>query len=114
MDLEALAIEVGDLQEEGFMEPQAQAVDGGEGDLVVPGGGGSEEPSDLLHPEDGGETVCGVSANERQSGPVPVQDVLIEEADAAVADAHRSRGEASDVFPVQEVVLQCLFREAVR
>src|SRR5262249_50059336 len=33
MDLEALAINVRDLQEEGFLEPQAQAIDGGEVDL---------------------------------------------------------------------------------
>ena len=113
MDLEALAINIGDLQEEGFMEPEAQAIDGGEVDLVVQGCGGREEPSDLLNTEDGGETVCGLSANERQSGPVTLQDVLIEESDAAVADAHRSRGEAIDVFPVQEVVLKFLFGDVV-
>jgi hypothetical protein len=39
--------------------------------------------------------------------------VLREEADAAVAEAQRSRGEAIDVFAVQEVTLQLLFREAV-
>jgi hypothetical protein len=39
--------------------------------------------------------------------------MLIEEANAAVADAHRSWGEAIDVFPVQEVVLKFLFRDAV-
>jgi hypothetical protein len=52
MDLEALDIDVGDLRGEGFMEPEAQAIDGGEGDLVVQGGGGLEEPPDLLHTED--------------------------------------------------------------
>jgi hypothetical protein len=35
MDVEALAIDVRDLEEEGFMEPEAQAIDRGEGDLVV-------------------------------------------------------------------------------
>jgi hypothetical protein len=35
MDLEALAIDVGDLEVEGLMEPESQAGDGGEGDLVV-------------------------------------------------------------------------------
>ena len=42
------------------------------------------------------------------------QDVLREEADAAVADAHGRRGEAVDVFAVQEVALQLLFRECGR
>jgi hypothetical protein len=59
MDLETLAINVGDLQEESFMEPEAQALDRGEGDLVVQGCGGREEPLALLHTEDGGETVGG-------------------------------------------------------
>ena len=35
MALEALAIDVRDLEGEGFMEPEAQALDRGEGDLVV-------------------------------------------------------------------------------
>jgi hypothetical protein len=35
MDLEALAIDVRDLEGEGFMEPEAQAIDRGEVDLVV-------------------------------------------------------------------------------
>jgi len=112
-DLEALAIAGSDLQGEGFMEPEAQALDGGEGDLIVQGGSGCKEPSDLLHTEDGGETVCGLSAHERQSGPVTLQDVLREESDAAVADAHRNRGEVVDIFSVQEVLLKFLFRDEV-
>ena len=35
MDLEALAVNSGDLQGEGFMEPEAHARDGGEVDLSV-------------------------------------------------------------------------------
>jgi hypothetical protein len=35
MDLEALAVDVRDLEGEGFMEPEAQAIDRGEVDLVV-------------------------------------------------------------------------------
>ena len=64
MDLEALAIDVRDLQGEGFLEPEAQAVDGGAVDLVVQGGSGGKEPPDLLHTEDGGETVCSLRAQE--------------------------------------------------
>ena len=113
MDLEALAIDVGDLQVQGFMEPESQAIDGGEVDLVVQGGGGREEPPDLLHTEDGGETVGGLRAQERERVPVALEDVLIEEANTAVADAHGRWGEAIDVFAVQEVALQLLFRDAV-
>jgi hypothetical protein len=113
MDLEALAIDVGDLEEEGFLEPEAQAVDGGEVDLVVERGGGRQESPHFLHTEDRGEVVGGWRAQERQRGPVALEDVLIEEAGAAVAEAHRGWGEAIDIFAVQEVSLELLFRDAV-
>ena len=45
--------------------------------------------------------------------PVAREDMLREEADAAVADAQGSWGEASDVCAVQEGVLQFLFGEQV-
>ena len=113
MDLEALAIDVRDLEEESFMEPESQTIDGSEVDLIVQRGGGREEPPDLLHTEDGGETVGGLCAHEREGVPVAFEDVLIEETDATIADAHGRWSKAIDVFPVQEVVLQFLFSDAV-
>ena len=77
------------------------------------GGGGREEPPDLLHTEDGGETVGGVRVHEREGVPVAREDVLREEADATIAEAHGRWGEAVDVFPVEEGVLQLLFGEQV-
>jgi Mg2+/Co2+ transporter CorC len=113
MDLETLAINVGDLEGERFMEPEPQAIDGGEVDLVVQGGGRREESLDLLHTEDGGETVGGLRTQEREGVPVTLEDVLIEEADTTIAEAHGRGGEVVDVFAVQEVPLQLLFRDAV-
>jgi hypothetical protein len=111
--LEALAIEGRDLEEEGCMEPEAQARDRGAGDLMVQGGGRLEEPPDLLHPEDGGEPVCGVRTAECEGVPVALEDVLREEAEATGADAHGRWGEAVDVCAVQEGALQLLVRDAV-
>jgi hypothetical protein len=113
MALEALPIEVRDLQGESLMEPEAQARDGGKGDLVVPGGGRLPEPLDLLHPEDGGETVGGWRTPECQEVPGALEDVRRAKADATGAETHGRGGEAVDLFPVQEVVLECLCREAV-
>jgi hypothetical protein len=110
-DLEALALEVGDLQGEGFMEPEAQALDGGEGDLMVQGGGGLEEPPALLNPADGGETGGRLSAPEREGVPIAREDVLGEAAETAGAETHGSWGEAGDVCAVQEGVLQLLCGE---
>ena len=71
MDLEARAIESGDLQEEGFLESESHTVDGGKGDGVVEGCGGGEEPPDLLHTEDGGEMVGGETR-----GPCKKEDII--------------------------------------
>jgi hypothetical protein len=113
MDLEALPVNIGDLKVQGFMEPEAQARDRGEGDLVMHGGCGRQEPPDLLHTEDGRETVGGLRANKCEGVPVALEDVLGEEADATVADTPGRWGEAIDVFAVETVVRQFLFRDAV-
>jgi hypothetical protein len=113
MDLETRAIDVGDLQEEGFVESESEAIDSREVDVVVQGGGRREESLDLLHTQDGGEPVGSLGTQQRQRGPVTRQDVLREEADATVTDAHGRWGQAIDVFAVQEGALQLLFRAAV-
>jgi hypothetical protein len=113
MDLEARAVNIRDLQGEGFLEPEAQARDGGEVDLVVQRGGGREETPNFFNTEHGGETVGSLRAHEREGVPVALEDVLIEEADATVADTHGRWGEAINVFAVQEVVLPLLFGEQV-
>ena len=41
MDDHTLRVNVGNLQVEGFMEPETEAIDGGEVDLVVQGCGGA-------------------------------------------------------------------------
>ena len=56
---------------------------------------------------------CGVRAQEGEGMPVARKDVRREEADATRTDAHGRGGEAIDMFPVQEVTLQLLFRDAV-
>src|SRR5688500_12531320 len=114
MDDHTLAVDVGALKVETLVQPESQAIDSGEVDLIVQGGGGLEESPDLLNTEDGGETVFGLSPNQRQRMPVTLEDVLIEKPNATVADAHGSWGEAIDVFAVQEVVLKLLFRDHVR
>jgi hypothetical protein len=113
MDLEALASDVRDLEGEGCMEPEAQAVDGGEGDLVVQGCSHLEETPNFFNTEDGGEPVCGLRPKQRQGVPITLEDVLREEADATVADTHGRGGEAIDVFAVQEVGLKRLFGEQI-
>jgi hypothetical protein len=113
MDDHTLRVNVGNLKVEGFMEPKSQAIDSGEVDLIVRGCGWSEEPPDLLKAEDGRKTVFGLGANEWQGVPVALEDVLGEEPNATVADAHGSGGEVVNVFTVQEVVLKLGFGDEV-
>jgi hypothetical protein len=113
MDLETWAIDVGDLQEEGCVKSESQAVDGGEVDVVVPGGSGGQEALDLLHTEHGGETVRDLRAHEREGVPIAFEDGLREEAEATGAEAHGRGGEAVDVFAGQEGVLRLLCRHPV-
>jgi hypothetical protein len=107
MDLEALALAVRDLEGEGVRKPESQALDGGEGDLMVQRGGRRAETPHLLHTEDGGEPVGGVSPNQRQRVPIALQAMLREEAEATGAEAHGRWGEAIDVLTVQAGVLEC-------
>jgi hypothetical protein len=109
----ALAIDGRDLQGEGCREPESQAGDGGAGDLVRQGRGGREESPDLLPTADGGELGCGWRAQEREGGPGALQDVLREEAEATGAATPGRGGEAVNVLPVQDGVLQLLCSEAV-
>jgi hypothetical protein len=113
MDLEALAVNSGDLKIQGFMEAEAQAIDGGQVDLVVERGRGRQEALDLLHTEDGGEAVRDLRADEREGRPITLEDMGIEEAEATVAEAHGRGRQAIDVFAVQAGVLQLLCRDTV-
>jgi hypothetical protein len=113
MDLEALAVNVGALKGECLVEPQSQAGNGGAGDLVVQRCGGREETPNFCNTEHSRETMCGWRANQREGGPIALEDVLREESDTAGAEAHGSWGEAIDVFAVQEGVREFWFGEQV-
>lgn len=111
MALEGRASEVGALQGEGCLEPQSSAVARGEGDLVVPGGSGREEPPALLNTEDGGEIRGGLRPHERAGRPIALEDVLLEETDAPLAEAHGRGRETLNALPVPHVVLKLLCRD---
>lgn len=49
MNLEALAVDVGNLQGEGVVSSESQAVEGGEGNLIVQGCGRLEEPPNFFN-----------------------------------------------------------------
>ena len=114
MDDHTLGVNIGNLKVEGFVESETQAIDGGEVDLVVKGSGRFKELPDFLKAEDSGEAVFGLGADEREGMPVAFEDMLVEEFDTTVADAHGSGGEAVNVFAVQEVGLKLGFGDQIR
>ena len=104
--LEALTVDVSDVQGEGCMEPESQAIDGGAGDLVVQGCGRLEETPDCLDTENGGKAVRGLGTHERQGVPIAMENVRREAPDAAGANAHGRGGEPIDGCAVPEGVLE--------
>lgn len=98
VDLETRSSAVGDLAKEGCVEPEAHTVDGGQVPVIVEGSRGREKAFHLLDPEDGGETVRELRTNAREGSPVTREDVLREEADAAVVEAHGGGGKTVDVL----------------
>jgi hypothetical protein len=79
----------------------------------VQGCRGREEPPDRRGTADGREPVGSLRAHEREGVPVALEDVRREASDTTIAEAHGGWGEAVDVLPVQEGVLQFRCREAV-
>jgi hypothetical protein len=113
MHLQALAVNSGDLQEEGCVKPESQAIDRGAVDLVRQGGRRLEDAADLVKTEDRGEVVRGLRAHECQGSPVAFEAVLREEANRTGAETHGRGGEAINIFAVQAVVLQLLCGDTV-
>jgi hypothetical protein len=55
-----------------------------------------------------------LGAQDRKDVPIALQDVDIEEADAAVADAHGLGRPVIDVFSLEEVLLEFRFGDQIR
>ena len=109
----ARAVDVTHLQGESFVAAQSTAVEGGEGGAMVQGRHGLEEALDLCAAENGREALCGLSSHDLQGFPVAVQDLLGEEPDSAITEAHGAWRETIAVFSMQQRVVQVLCCEEV-
>lgn len=72
-----------------------------------------QKATDLLDAEYGGQAVFVLSAQDGEDVPIAFEDVDVEEANAAVADAHGFGGPAVDVFAMQEVLLELGFGDEI-
>src|SRR5882672_2879813 len=92
------AVDVTPLQVERCVEAPSTAVEGGEGGASVQGRQGLEEALDLGSAENGRKALFGLSAHDLQGFPVASQDLLGEETESAIPEAHGAWREAIDVF----------------
>jgi hypothetical protein len=113
VDHHALGVDIGYFQVLCLLEPEATGVNGTEEGIVLGSVDAGEQASDFLGAEHGREAVFGLGSEDAEDVPVPMEDVLVEEFDAAVADAHSFRRPLADVLAVEEVVLEVFFGDLI-
>ena len=110
----ARAIDIAHVQGERFVEAPSTAVEGGAGDAMVQRRPSLEEAVDLWEAEHGWEPLCGLGSHEFQGLPGAFDDLVVEEAQGAVTDAHGAGGEAIVIVSRQDVVLKLLCGDEIR
>ena len=109
----SLAIDIGDFEIKSFVKPQAAGVDGGKIDVVVESFNVGQNVSDFFDTQDGRQAVFVLGAQDRENVPIALQDVDVEKANPAVADAHGLGRPVIDVFPVEEILLEFGLRNQI-
>jgi len=113
MDHHALAVDIGDFEMPRFVKAQATGVHGGEKDVVGEVFDLGQKASDLFDAQDSGQAVFVLGTQDGENVPVARQDIDVEKANAAVADAHGLGRPVIDVFTLEEVLLEFLFRNPI-
>ena len=88
MDHHAGGVDVGDFEMEAFVKSEAAGVYGGEIGIVLEGFDAGQNAADFFHAQDGRKSSFGLGSEDAEDVPVALEDVLIEEAYAAIADPH--------------------------
>ena len=88
MDHHAGGIDIGDFQVETFMESQAAGIDGGKIGVILECFDLGKNGSDFFNAKNGRESSLILGSEDSENVPVSLEDVFVEEADSAIADAH--------------------------
>ena len=88
MDHHAGGIDIGDFEVETFMESQATGIDGGKIGVILEGFDLGKNGSDFFNAKNGRESSLILGSEDSENVPVSLEDVFVEEADSAIADAH--------------------------
>jgi hypothetical protein len=113
MDHHAGGIDIGDFEVETFMESQAAGIDGREIGIILEGFDLGQNASGFFDAKDGRESSFILASEDAEDVPVALEDVFVEEAYAAIADPHGIGGPVINVLPVEEIVLEFLFRDQI-
>ena len=113
MDHHAATVDIGDFKMESFMESQAAGIYGGEIGVILEGFDLGQNASDFFNAENGRESSFVLGSEDSEDVPITLEDVFVEEANAAIADAHGIGGPPIDVLPMEEVFLEFLFTNEI-
>jgi hypothetical protein len=113
MDHHAGGIDIGDFEVETFMKSQAAGIDGGKIGVILEGFDLSKNASDFFAAENSRKASFGLGSEDSKDVPVSLEDVFVEEANAAIADAHGIGGPVINVLPVEEIVLEFLLSDQI-
>jgi hypothetical protein len=113
MDHHAAGVDIGDFEVETFVKSQSTGIDGGKIGIILERFDTGQNASDFIHAENGGEASFGLGTEDSEDVPVSLEDVLVEEAYAAIADAHGIGGPLINVLSVEEIVLEFLLGDQI-
>jgi hypothetical protein len=114
MDHHAGGVDIGDFEVETFVKSQATGVDGREIDVVLESLDLGKNTSDFIDVENGGKASFGLGTEDSEDVPVALEDVFVEEANPAIADAHGIGRPVINVFALEEIVLEFLLGDEIR
>jgi len=113
MDHHAGGIDIGDFEVETFVKSEAAGIDGGKIGVILEGFDLGQNASGFFNAKNGRESSFILSSEDSEDVPVSLEDVFVEEAYAAIADPHGIGGPVINVLPVEEIVLEFLFRDQI-
>ena len=113
MDHHTVAVDIGDFEMESFVKPQSAGVNGRKIGIVLEGFDAGKNASDFFNAENGRKASFGLGSEDSEDVPVSLKDVFVEEAYAAIADAHGIGGPVINVLSVEEIVLEFLLGDQI-
>jgi hypothetical protein len=109
MDHHASGVDIGDFEVETFMKSEAAGIYRSEISIVLKGLDSGQNASDFFHAQDGRKASFILGSEDSEDVPVALEDMLVEEAYAAIADPHGIGRPVVRVFAVEEIFLKLFF-----